>query len=442
MTELLVVALGVVMLLILLVVFKFDAFISLILVSLSVGLVEGMPLTKVTASIYNGIGGQLKSLILIIAFGAMLGKMLGDSGAAQRISSTIIKKFGMSNIQWAMLLTAFIVGVTMFFEAGLIVIIPIIYTVVLQIKKPLLYVGLPAVIGLSITHGFLPPHPGPAAVCAVYGADMGKTLLYGLIIAIPIAAILSWMFAKLPYVKNIKCTIPEGLVAIKVFKEEELPGFGVSMLAALLPIILMALSSFADIFLDKKAPLVGYMKFFGDAPIALLITVLFAVYALGVARGKKLEEVMKGLSSSVKAIAMIVLIIGAGGAFKQVIVDSGVANIVKVMSASWNVSPIILAWCVAAGIRLSVGSATVSVMTASGLIAPLIAECGVSAELMVLATSCGSAFTSHVNDAGFWMYKEYFNLSVIDAIKTRSVYTTILGFLGLLGCLALNALGL
>lgn len=442
MMELLIVALGVVMLLILLVVFKFDAFISLLLVSLGVGLMEGMQITKVAASIYNGIGGQLKSLILIIAFGAMLGKMLGDSGAAQRISSTIIKKFGLNNIQWAMLLTAFIVGVTMFFEAGLIVIIPIIYTVVLQIKKPLLYVGLPAVIGLSITHGFLPPHPGPAAVVAAYGADMGKTLLYGLIIAIPIAAIISWMFAKLPYMKKIKCTIPEGLVTIKVFKEEELPGFGVSMLAALLPIALMSVSTFADIFMDKKAPIVGYIHFFGDAPIALLFTVLFAVYALGTARGRKLEEIMKGLSSSVKAIAMIVLIIGAGGAFKQVIVDSGVANVVKEMSANWSVSPIVYAWCVAAGIRLAVGSATVSVMTASGLVAPIIATCGVSTELMVLATSCGSAFTSHVNDAGFWMYKEYFNLSVIDAIKTRSVYTTVLGFLGLLGCLALNALGL
>jgi gluconate transporter len=442
MTGLLIIALGVIMLLILLVGFKFDAFLSLILVSISVGLMEGMQLGKITAAIYNGIGGQLKSLILIIAFGAMLGKLLGDSGAAQRISGTIIKKFGLNNIQWAMLLTSFIIGVTMFFEAGLIVIIPIIYTVVAETRMSLMYVGLPAVIGLSITHGFLPPPPGPAAVATVYGASMGKTLLYGLIIAAPIAVVISWMFAKLPYMKKIVCTIPEGLVTPKVLKEEELPGFGVSMFAALLPIILMAVSTFADIYLDKKAPQVAGMHFFGDAPIALLIAVIFSVFALGTARGRKMEDVMKSIGGSVKAVAMIILIIAAGGAFKQVIVDSGVANIVKDMSKNLSVSPLVLAWCVAAGIRLSVGSATVAVTTASGIILPLIADCGVSKELMVLATSCGSAFTSHVNDAGFWLYKEYFNLSVIDALKTRSVYTTVLGFLGLLGCLALNALGL
>ncbi|MDR3563446.1 MAG: gluconate:H+ symporter [Negativicutes bacterium] len=440
--ELLIVALGVVALLVLLVGFKFDGFIALILVSIGVGLAEGMELGKVTAAIYNGIGGQLKSLILILAFGAMLGKMLSDSGAAQRISTTFINKFGLKNIQGVMLLTAFIVGVTMFFEAGLIVIIPIIYTVAAETRLSLIHVGLPAVIGLSITHGFLPPHPGPAAVSIAYGANMGKTLLYGLIIAIPIAAFIAWMFAKLPYMKKILGSVPEGLAVPKVLKEEELPGFGVSMLAALLPIILMAIGTFADVYMDKKSPMMGYIHFFGDAPIALLITVLFSVWALGVARGRTLENVMKSVSGSVKGIAMIALVIAAGGAFKEVIVSSGVAVIIKNMTQHLSVSPIVLAWCIAAGIRLSVGSATVSVITASGIIAPMIPTCGASPELMVLATSCGSAFTSHVNDAGFWMYKEYFNLTVIDALKTRSVYTTVLGILGLLGCMMLHSFGL
>lgn len=442
MMELLIVALGVVALLVLLVGFKFDGFIALILVSIGVGLAEGMELGKVTAAIYNGIGGQLKSLILILAFGAMLGKMLSDSGAAQRISTTFINKFGLKNIQGVMLLTAFIVGVTMFFEAGLIVIIPIIYTVAAETRLSLIHVGLPAVIGLSITHGFLPPHPGPAAVSIAYGANMGKTLLYGLIIAIPIAAFIAWMFAKLPYMKKILGSVPEGLAVPKVLKEEELPGFGVSMLAALLPIILMAIGTFADVYMDKKSPMMGYIHFFGDAPIALLITVLFSVWALGVARGRTLENVMKSVSGSVKGIAMIALVIAAGGAFKEVIVSSGVAVIIKNMTQHLSVSPIVLAWCIAAGIRLSVGSATVSVITASGIIAPMIPTCGASPELMVLATSCGSAFTSHVNDAGFWMYKEYFNLTVIDALKTRSVYTTVLGILGLLGCMMLHSFGL
>jgi len=442
MTELLIVALGVVVLLVLLVGFKFDGFIALILVSIGVGLLEGMSLGKITAAIYNGIGGQLKHLILILAFGAMLGNLLAESGAAQRISNTFIEKFGMKNVRWAMLLTAFIIGVTMFFEAGFIVMIPIIYTVVANGKMPLLQVGLPAIIGLSITHGFLPPHPGPAAVAIFYGASMGKTLLYGLIIAIPISIILVGIFTKLKYIQKIKCVPPEGLVLTRVLKEDELPSFGVSVFTALIPIILMAIGTFADIYMSKKAPAMQYIHFFSDAPIALMISVLIGSYTLGTARGKKMEEVMRSLGASVKPICMILLVIGAGGAFKQVIVDSGVANVIKEMSKNLHMSPIAFAWLIAAGIRLSVGSATVAVTTAAGIIVPLIPDCGVSPELMVLATACGSAFTSHVNDAGFWMFKEYFNLSVIDALKTRSVYTTILGFLGLLGCLALNSLGL
>jgi gluconate transporter len=440
--ELLIVALGVVALLVLLVGFKYDAFISLILVAIGVGLAEGMPIGKVTAAIYNGIGGQLKSLILILAFGAMLGKLLADSGAAQRISSTLTRMFGLKNIEWVMLMTAFIVGVTMFFEAGFIVMIPIIYTVAAETRLPLIKVGLPAIIGLSITHGFLPPHPGPAAVSIIYGANMGVTLLYGLIIAIPIAAFLVWLFARLPYMKNMIASVPEGLAVPKVLKEEELPSFSISMFCALLPIVLMAIGSFADLYMNKKAPLMQYIHFFGDAPIALLIAVLFSSYALGVARGRTMEDVMKSLGSSVKGIALISLVIAAGGAFKEVIVGSGVAVIIKNMTQNLSVSPLVLAWSIAAAIRLSVGSATVSVITASGIVGPMIPTCGVSPELMVLATACGSAFTSHVNDAGFWMFKEYFNLSVVDALKTRSFYTTILGILGLLGCLALKAVGL
>jgi len=440
--SLFIVALGVITLLIMLVYLKFDAFISLIIVSLGVGILEGMDLSKVTVSIYNGIGGQLKSLILIIAFGAMLGRMLSDSGAAQQISMTMIKKLGMSHLQWAMMITAFIIGVTMFFEAALIVMIPIIYTMVIDTKKSLMYVGLPAVIALSITHGFLPPHPGPTAVCDAYGALVGKTLLYGLILALPISFFITWLFKRLPYVKRIQCTIPEGMTTPKIFKDEEMPSFSVSLLCALLPILLIAIATVLDMFIPKSLPIMKVVNFFGGAPIALLCSVLFSSFMLGIRRGRTTEDVVKNLKDSVKSVAMIILIIAAGGAFKQVLVDSGVAITVRDMVLGLNVSPLILAWAIAAALRLAVGSATVSVMTAAGLIAPIIPDCGVSVELMVLATSCGSAFTSHVNDAGFWLYKEYYNLSVIDAMKTRSVYTTILGLMGLGGCLLLNAIGL
>lgn len=436
--ELFYVGVGVALLLLLMVGLKLDGFISLIVVSVVVGLLEGMPLDKITKSIYSGIGGQLQSLILILAFGAMLGKLLADSGAAQRIATTFIDKFGRKNVQWAMILTSLIVGITMFFEAGFIVLIPIIYTVVVETGIPLIYVGLPAVIGLSTTHSFLPPHPGPSAVVMVFGANMGQTLLLGLLIAIPAAVIVGVFFARTNFVTSVKASIPAGLVTSKVFTEKEMPGFGISIFSALIPIVLMAISTCGDLLLTKNDPMMPYLHFFGDAPIALLITVLVSIYTLGINRGKKLTEVMTGVSTSVKSIAMIVLVIAAGGAFKQVIVDAGVGKAIIALTKDLNVSPIVLAWTIAASLRIAVGSATVAITTASGIVLPLVIASGISPELMVLATSSGSVFASHVNDPGFWMFKEYFNLSLAQAIKVRTTYTCLLGIIGLIGVLILH----
>jgi len=436
--SLLIVGFGVVLLLVLMMIFKIDAFISLIVTSLAVGLLEGMPLAKVTKSMYSGIGSQLNSLILILAFGAMLGKILADSGAAQRIATTLIKKFGLKNVQWAMLLTSIIIGITMFFEAGFMVLIPIIYTVAKETKLPLLFVGLPAVIGLSTTHSFLPPHPGPAAVVAIFGANMGKTLLLGLLIAVPAAVIVGIYFSKSKFVKKVECSAPEGLVNAKVFKEEEMPGFGISLFCAVVPVLLMAITTFADILLPKKAPILTYINFFGDAPIALLCAVIIAVFILGIKRGRKMEEIMKTLNTSVKAIAMIIMVIGAGGAFKQVIVDAGVGKAIISITSGLNLSPLILAWIIAALIRVAVGSATVAVTMAAGIVLPLVAVSGVAPEIMVLAVTSGSIFASHVNDPGFWMFKEYFNLPVGTALKVRTTYTCMLSVIGLIGVLILN----
>jgi len=428
MISLLIVALGVLLL--------------LILVSIVVGLLEGMNLTQITASIYKGVGGQLSSLILILAFGAMLGKILSDSGAAQKIAMSFTKMFGVKNVHWAMFLTSFIIGITMFFDAAFIVIMPLIFTVVAELGLSLIAVGLPAIIALSITHGFLPPHPGPTAVVLTYGADMGKTILYGFILALPISLVLGGVFSRLNFIKYMKSSIPEGLVTTKVFKEEELPSFSISLFVALVPIFLMAAGSVASIFIDPKMPQMQYIHFFAEAPIALLVSVLVGTYVLGVKRGTKLEEVMQGLGASVKPICMIALVIAGGSAFKQVILDSGVGDVIAEMTGGMSMSPIVLAWIIAAGIRVAVGSATVAVTTASGIILPMLASSNVSPEIMVLATACGSVFASHVNDSGFWLCKEYFNLSVIDALKTRTLYTAILSVMGLLGCLLLNMGGL
>lgn len=435
---LLIVLIGIIVLLILMIHFKINGLISLIVVSLFVGIMEGMPILKVTKSIYNGVGGQLSSIALIVAFGAMFSKMLDECGAGQRIAMTLVQKFGLKRIQWAMMITAFILGITMFYEPAFVLLIPIVYSISSKTKVPLIVAGFPMSVGLSVTQCFLPPHPGPTAVVNMYNASVGKTLLLGIIIAIPAALIVGILFSKTKLVRNAKCSIPEGLTAERVFSDEEMPSFSSSLSIALVPVVLMAFNTFAEIILPKTSKILVYTAFFGDAPIALLIAVLISMIVLGIRRGKDSDEIMKSFSEGVKSVAMIILIIGAGGAFKQVIVDAGVANYIKNIVGSLNVSPLILAWSIAATLRICIGSATVSVNAAAGIVLPLLSLGNVNPELMVLATASGSCICSHVNDPGFWMFKEYFNMPLSDAFRTRSTYTTILSLCGLAGVLILN----
>ena len=435
---LLIVALGVVFLLILMIPLKFNGFIALILVAILVGLLEGMPLNTVMESISDGIGGQLNDLILILGFGAMLGKVMADSGAAQRISNTLIGKLGIKRVQVAMLIVSFILGVTMFYEVAFVLLIPLVFTIVRQTNLNLLYVGLTMSIGLSTTHSFLPPHPGPAAVVGVFDASMGLTLLYGLIIAIPVGALIALLWPRLSIVKKMNPSIPDGLISTKEFKEEEMPSFSASVISALIPVFLMAVLGAAEIALPEGHPFLNVMMFFGSAPIALLIALLLSFYVLGIRIGRSLEDVMQSCVDSVKPMAIIILVIGAGGAFKQILVDSGVADYIQSLTDGWAISPILLAWLIAVIMRTALGSATVAVMTAAGIVLPLVESSGTSLEMMVLAVTTGSIAFSHVNDPGFWLFKEYFNLTVAQAIKVRTTYTTALSILGLIGVCILN----
>ncbi|MEK4306235.1 gluconate:H+ symporter [Oceanobacillus sp. FSL K6-0251] len=435
---LLIVALGVVFLLILMIPLKFNGFIALILVAILVGLLEGMPLNTVMESISDGIGGQLNDLILILGFGAMLGKVMADSGAAQRISNTLIGKLGIKRVQVAMLIVSFILGVTMFYEVAFVLLIPLVFTIVRQTNLNLLYVGLTMSIGLSTTHSFLPPHPGPAAVVGVFDASMGLTLLYGLIIAIPVGALIALLWPRLSIVKKMNPSIPDGLISTKEFKEEEMPSFSASVISALIPVFLMAVLGAAEIALPEGHPFLNVMMFFGSAPIALLIALLLSFYVLGIRIGRSLEDVMQSCVDSVKPMAIIILVIGAGGAFKQILVDSGVADYIQSLTDGWAISPILLAWLIAVIMRTALGSATVAVMTAAGIVLPLVESSGTSLEMMVLAVTTGSIAFSHVNDPGFWLFKEYFNLTVAQAIKVRTTYTTALSILGLIGVYILN----
>ena len=433
---LLIVILGILLLFLLIVRFKLNAFITFIIVSLLVGIAEGMDLEQVVSSIQNGIGNTLGFLILILGLGAMLGKLVADSGAAQRITSKLVDKFGRKNIQWAVVLTGFIVGIPMFYSVGFVILVPLVFTVAAATQLPLLYVGIPMLASLSVTHGYLPPHPAPTAITVMFEADLGKTLVYGLIVAIPAIIVGGPLFGRT--LKHIKATPLKEFINPRVLEDHEMPSMGISIFTALLPIILIGVATLIELLVPGPFPLKNIILFLGNPVIAMLVSVLVAIFTLGLARGRKMTEVMETVSESIKGITMVLLIIAGAGALKQVLVDSGVSNYIADMLQGSSVSPLVLAWLIATVIRVCVGSATVAGLTAAGIVLPLIANTGVSPELMVLAIGSGSLMLSHVNDSGFWLFKEYFNLSVRDTLRTWTVMETTVGIMGLIGVMILS----
>lgn len=435
---LIIIAFGVLMLLILMLPLRVNGFIALILVALSVGVLEGMPVMEVIKSIKNGVGGTLGSLALIMGFGAMLGKLLADCGGAQRIATTLIATFGNKKIQWAVTLTGFIVGFALFYEVGFVLLLPLILTIAATLGISPLYIGIPMAAALSVTHGFLPPHPGPTAIAQIFKADMGKTLLYGTIIGIPTVILAGPILTKLPFIRLINHSVEEGLYNTKTFTEQQMPSFRVSLITALIPVILMSIRAISEMTLNNGHWLLPYVEFFGDPVIATLISVLIAIFTFGLLRGRSMSDINTSLVDSIKIIAMMLLIIGGGGAFKQVLVDSGVKAYIEQIMHGSTISPIVMAWLIAALLRLALGSATVAALTAGGIVFPLIASTGVSPELMVIATGAGSVVFSHVNDPGFWLFKEYFNLSITETLKSWSLLETVISVSGLIGCLIIN----
>ncbi len=428
---------GIVLLFLLIAWGKLNAFITFLLVSLFVGLAEGMGFKEVLSAIQNGIGSTLGYLVIILGLGAMLGKLVADSGAAQSITTKLIDTFGKKNVQWAVVITGFIVGIPMFYTVGFVILVPLVFTIAASTGLPLLYVGLPMLTSLSVTHGFLPPHPAPTAITEIFEADLGKTLLYGIVIAIPAILVAGPFFART--IKHIKATPLKEFVNAKILPKEELPPMGVSVITALLPVILIAVATLASFFLPVDSALAKVLGFIGDPIIAMILSVLVAIYTLGLGRGKKMKEVMESVSSAVAGITMVLLIIAGAGGLKQVLIDSGVSNYIGDLLKASSWSPIILAWGIATLIRVCVGSATVAGLTAAGIVLPLVQGSSVAPELMVLAIGSGSLMLSHVNDGGFWLFKEYFNLSIKDTLRTWTVMETMVGIMGLLGVLTLNA---
>ena len=415
---------------------KFNPFIAFIIVSVVVGLMLGIPLAKIPLSIQKGIGDTLGSLLMVILSGAMIGKLFAESGAAQRISMVMLDFFGAKKITWALMFTGFFLGIPLFYNVGFVLLVPLIFSIVYQIKLPALYVAVPMLAALSVTHGFLPPHPSPAALVTQLNANMGLTLLYGIIVAIPAIVLAGPLFAT--QLKNIPCTPLASFIPKKI-EESDMPGFSISVLTALLPVLILIITSILPMLITIPDQLKGVFAFFSDPSMLMFICLLFATWSLGLSRGVTIQKVMNIYAESLKDMLIILLIVAGAGALKSIFYDSGMSGALAEQLMGLSLSPLFLGWLIAAVIRVAMGSATVAGLATAGIIAPLVAATGTDPNLMVLSVGAGSLFFSHVNDAGFWLFKEYFNLSIKDTIRSWSVMETIVSVVGLLGVLALNS---
>lgn len=426
--SLLIVLFGLLLLLIL-IVKKVSPMLALLMVSIITGLLLGMAPDKVMTTIAQGIGNTLGSMVMVLALGAMLGKLIEESGSSKKIVFILIRLFGIKNIQWAILSTGLLVGIPLFYNAGFVVLVPLIFAIASTTRLPLLYLALPMAASLSVTHGFLPPHPGPLAIASIFKADIGIILIYGLILTIPIAIAGGIILPRLILKNNLAVS---GTLEFLPEEENLLPSGFKSFFTALFPVFLIIVGTAGNFFIHNQAirPL---FVFLSDPTIALLAAVLLSIIILKIPIVKAMDYCAEGL----KSIAMIILIIAAGGAFKQVLIDSGVGETVKEFSSRFDLSPLFLAWFIAALIRVTLGSATVAGLMAAGIVLPLLGN-GVSAELMVLSIGAGSLMFSHVNDGGFWMFKEYFNLSLKQTFGTWTVMESLVSVLGLLGVLLIN----
>jgi len=417
-----------ILLLFVLILKKINPMIALLAVAMITGLLLGMPITKVMGAISSGIGSTLGGMVMVLALGAMMGKMIEDSGAAKKIVFILIKAFGQKNIQWAVLLTGLLVGIPLFYNAGFVVLIPLVFAISAATGISKLYIGLPMATALSVTHGFLPPHPGPVALAGIFHADIGKTLMYGLTLSLPIAVIAGVYLPRL-IIKRAATNTTQFFV---LNEEEELPSATRSFITALLPVFLIIAGTVGS-SLKMEYPGKAIFVFLADPTAALLLSVVLTLLLQKVQVAKAMESCTEG----VKSIAMIVLIIAAGGAFKQILIDSGMGETVKQLTGGLNLSPLLLAWLITASLRVTLGSATVAALTASGMVLPLIGP-GTPPELMVLSVGAGSLMFSHVNDTGFWMFKEYFNLTLKETFSTWTVMESLVSVLGLVGVLLLN----
>lgn len=438
--------LSIVALVVLIARYRLNPFISITVVSLGLALMAGMPAPEIVPAYEQGVGKTLGHIALIVALGTMLGKLMAESGGAERIARTLIRRFGTRHVHWAMMLIAFCIGLPIFFEVGFVLLIPIVLNVARRTGVPLLLVGLPMVAGLSVVHGLVPPHPAAMLAVHEYQADVGRTLFYALLVGLPTAALAGPMFAKLVS-RHVSLPAHNPMEAAllnqgqREIPDAALPGFGITLATLLLPVGLMLLGGWADTLAAPGTAANDVLRFVGHSVVALLLATLLSFVTLGLMRGFNREQILRFSQECLAPTAAITLLVGAGGGLNGILVKTGVAQEITRLSHEFQLSPLLMGWTVAALMRVATGSATVAMSTAAGIVAPVAAASGYPhPELLVLATGAGSLVLSHVNDGGFWLVKEYFNMSVAQTFKTWTVLETLISVTALLLVLGIAAL--
>ncbi len=427
--------LGILCLILLILWVKLDTFISFIVVSVALGLVSGLDIHQISDAIQKGIGNIMGSLVVILGFGAMLGRLIADSGAAQQITQSLVRLSGTGRIQWAMALSGFLVGLPMFYGAGFMVLMPLVFAVGASTGLPLLYLGIPVLAALSVAHGFLPPHPSATAIAVQLHARIGKTLLYGLVVAIPTIILAGIVWGRT--MRKYRPVPNSEVLTVTLMDPQELPGLGLSLTASLMPLILLSATALLGL-VPGNGSMKKVISFIGDPNMAMLIAVLSGIYLLGLRRGKPMRVLMRSLEDAFKGVAPVLLIIAGAGVFMQVMSEGGVNVYIAKLLEHTTINPLILGWCVAALIRICTGSSTVAALTTVGILLPLLQQSAVQPELLVLAIGAGSMTFSHVNDGGFWLFKEYFNLTIRQTFATWTIMETLVSVGGLLMVLLLN----
>lgn len=438
---------AIVLLLVLVLKFKIQAFIALLITSMFVGVATGMPLNDVIASIQKGMGSTLGFVATVVGLGAIFGQILESSGGAEALAQTMIRKFGKEKANWALVITGFFVAIPVFFDVGFIILVPIVYALAKDTKKSVLFYGIPLLAGLAVTHTFIPPTPGPVAVAEIVSADLGWVILFGFIIGIPTAIIAGPVFGK--YIgKKINIAPPkfvsEGDDSSKI-NDNDLPSFGLIVSIIGVPLVLILLNTLTDVLVKKQVINEGFtvdlLKFLGHPFVALTIATLLALYLLGIKRGFSKNELLNLSSKALAPAGLIILVTGAGGVFKQMLIDSGVGNMMAESIAKSSLPPIVLAYILAVVVRITQGSATVSMITAAGIMAPVLTVFNLGAPdraLIVIAIASGATILSHVNDSGFWLVGKYFGMNEAQTLKSWTMMETIISVCGFVGAVVLS----